>query len=151
MFKNKIILLAVLPCVALADSSSLNLNLPSSPQTYASDRIRAGDLDCQNAIGSSTNLEFGVVGIIDGPGYDPYSVSNNVGMNTEIPQMRGAQVDDVGVYARITIPIGAPKDRINCNDLYKLELEKKRMEVLKLKQEIENLKQLKFQDDEEEN
>ena len=72
-------------------------------------------------------------------------------MNTEIPQMRGAQVDDVGVYARITIPIGAPKDRINCNDLYKLELEKKRMEVLKLKQEIENLKQLKFQDDEEEN
>ena len=151
MFKNKIILLAVLPCVALADSSSLNLNLPSSPQTYASDRIRAGDLDCQNAIGSSTNLEFGVVGIIDGPGYDPYSVNNNVGMNTEIPQTRGAQVDDVGVYARITIPIGGPKERINCNDLYKLELEKKRMEVMKLKQEIQNLKQLKFQDDEEEN
>ena len=52
-----------------ADSSSLNLNLPSTPQSYASDRIRAGTLDCQNAIGSSTNVEFGVVGFIDN-GYE---------------------------------------------------------------------------------
>lgn len=147
MFKNKIIPILLFPCIAWADSSSLNLNLPSSQQTYASDRIRAGDLDCQNAIGSATNLEFGVVGIIDGPDYNPYVMNNN--MNNDIPQMSGAQVDDVGVYARITIPIGGPKDRINCNDLYKLELEKKRMEVMKLKQEIANLRRLQFQDDEE--
>ena len=143
MFKNKIILLLLFPCIAWGDSSSLNLNLPSSPQTYASDRIRAGDLDCQNAIGSATNLEFGVVGIIDGGGYDPYT------LKSEVPQMMGPQVDDVGVYARITIPIGGPEERINCNTLYKLELEKKRMEVMKLKQEIKNLRELQFQDEEE--
>ena len=52
---------------------------------------------------------------------------------------------NVGVYARIIIPIGAPKERINCNTLYKLELEKKRLEVIKLQQEVANLKRLKFE------
>jgi len=51
---------------------------------------------------------------------------------------------DIGVYAKITIPIGGPKERINCNTLYQLELEKKRMEVMKLKQEIANLKNIQF-------
>ena len=41
-------------------SSSLNLNLPNTSQTYASDRIRAGTFECQNAIGAATNVEFGV-------------------------------------------------------------------------------------------
>lgn len=147
MFKNTIILLLIFPCIAWGQSTSnsLNLNIPTAPQTYASDRIRAGDLDCQNAIGSATNLEFGVVGIIEGGGYDPYTINNN--MNDELPQLMGPQVDDVGVYARITIPIGGPDERINCNTLYKLELEKKRMEVMKLKQEIQNLRNLQFQDD----
>ena len=60
------------------------------------------------------------------------------------------QVRDVGVYARITIPIGAPKERINCNTLYQLELEKKRVEVFKLKKEIEQLKALRFAAEDEE-
>jgi hypothetical protein len=54
-------------------------------------------------------------------------------------------VRDVGVYARITIPIGAPKERLNCNILYQLELEKKRLEVIKLKQEVERLRNLQFE------
>ena len=127
-----------------ADSSSLNLNLPSSPQSYASDRIRSGTLDCQNAIGSSTNVEFGVVGFIDN-GYDDSFASTQ--RNINYPQVR---TNDIGVYARINIPIGAPKERINCNTLYQLELEKKRMEVFKLKQEIANLQNLQFAKDEEE-
>lgn len=120
-----------------ADSSSMNLNLPSSPQSYASDRIRAGQLDCQNAIGSSTNVEFGVVGFIDNNSTNPYN-------DAFAPTIPTTRTQDVGVYARITIPIGGPKERINCNTLYQLELEKKRMEVMKLKQEINNLKALQF-------
>ena len=124
-----------------ADSSSLNLNLPSSPQTYASDRIRSGTLDCQNAIGSSTNVEVGVVGFIDN-GYDsPYVIEN---------ASNPIRANDIGVYARINIPIGAPQERINCNTLYQLELEKKRMEVTKLKEEIANLKNLQFTDSKDE-
>jgi hypothetical protein len=57
------------------------------------------------------------------------------------------RTNDVGVYARINIPIGAPKERLNCNTLYQLELEKKRMEVFRLKQEIANLRNLQFTDD----
>lgn len=126
---------------AQGDSSSLNLNLPSSPQTYASDRIRSGTLDCQNAIGSSTNVEVGVVGFIDN-GYDsPYVVENKA---------NPIRSNDIGVYARINIPIGAPQERINCNTLYQLELEKKRMEVTKLKEEIANLKNLQFTDSKDE-
>lgn len=133
-----IIVLLILCSTAWGDSSSLNLNLPASPQSYASDRIRSGQLECQNAIGSSTNVEFGVVGFIDN-GYDsPYTVDQTM------PQVR---TNDVGVYARINIPIGAPKERLNCNTLYQLELEKKRMEVFRLKQEIANLRNLQFADD----
>jgi len=138
------IALLLLPGVSRADSSSLNLNLPSSPQSYASDRIRSGTVDCQNAIGSSTNVEFGVVGFIDN-GYSNNPYSSNMQDFTQ-PSVR---TNDIGVYARINIPIGAPKERINCNTLYQLELEKKRMEVFKLKQEIANLRNLKFAENED--
>jgi hypothetical protein len=51
------------------------------------------------------------------------------------------------VYARITIPLGKKaKSRIDCNQLYELELKKKRLEVLKLENEIRQLKKLQFED-----
>ena len=135
--KYILLLIVLVSSLVQADSSSLNLNLPSSQQSYASDRIRAGTLDCQNAIGSSTNVEFGVVGFIN---------SGNEMANPYQTDMTTSQsrVGDIGVYAKINIPIGGPKERINCNTLYKLELELKRMEVMKLKAEIDNLKQLQF-------
>lgn len=123
-----------------SSNSSLNLNIPQAPQTYASDQIRAGDLDCRMAIGSSTQMEFGVVGILDQYGY-------NNGFNTQYDP-RFQQDDfmrDVGVYARITIPIGAPKERLNCNKLYKLELERRALEVAKLKAEVQQLRRLQFE------
>tara|TARA_R110000796_G_scaffold22116_4_gene64428 strand:- start:1149 stop:1571 length:423 start_codon:yes stop_codon:yes gene_type:complete len=135
--KRLLLILLLASHQSYGDSSSLNLNLPSSQQSYASDRIRAGTLDCQNAIGSSTNLEFGVVGFIN---------SGNETVNPYATDMTMSQtrVGDVGVYAKINIPIGGPKERINCNTLYQLELEKKRMEVMKLKAEVNNLRQLQF-------
>lgn len=129
------LILLFISSAAWGQSNSLNLNLPSGPGSYQSDKFRAGDLDCSNAIGSATNLEFGVVGFINNGGYD-------VSTNIMEPQN---EVKDVGVYARITIPIGGPKDRINCNVLYQLELEKKRLEVQKLKQEVLRLQALQFE------
>jgi len=143
MFKNSLIIIIsiALSIKAFADSSSLNLSLPSSPQSFQTDRIRAGDLECSAAIGSSTNVEFGVVGLLNqgdptynlamGDPYMPYNYDNF---------MR-----DIGVYGKITIPLGAPKERLNCNTLYQLELKKKRLEVMKLEQEIQQLKALKFE------
>ena len=88
--------------IALADSASnsLNLSLPNASQNFQADKFRAGELDCSNAIGSATNWEFGVTGIIQG-------ADNN------------KQTGDIGVYSRITIPLGArARSRIDCNRLY---------------------------------
>ena len=120
--------------LSVAQNGSLNLALPSAPGSYQSDRFRAGELDCSMAIGSGTNVEFGVMGII-----------NNNPNQSVINNMITPNTRDVGVYGRITIPIGAPKGRINCDTLYQMELSKKRMEIEKLELELRNLKNLKFE------
>ena len=135
-----IILLVLVAFEARADSSSLNLAIPTSPQSYQSDRFRAGDLDCSQAIGSSTNVEFGVVGLIN-QNNPYYEAQQLIGQNIYQDRL----VKDVGVYARIIIPLDKPKERINCNSLYQLELRVKRLEVLKLQQEINALKRMNSQ------
>ena len=117
---------------AYAESSSLNLQLPNSQQNFANDKFRAGDLDCSNAIGGATNFEFGVTGIID----------NHVGILGEKDPNVNGSTKDIGVYARVIIPLDKPRERINCNTLYQLELKKKRLEVMKLEQELARLKAL---------
>jgi hypothetical protein len=131
MRKLWIVLIATLTTStsAFAENSSLSLALPSTPGTYGQDSIRAGDLDCKNAIGGATQLEFGVTGIIDNA-------------DTPFSNSYGQQSKDIGVFARIVIPLDKPKERINCNSLYELELRKKRIEVLKLQEELEALRRL---------
>jgi hypothetical protein len=119
-----------------AAQGALSLALPSSPGSYQSDRFRSGELDCSMAIGSGTNVEFGVVGVL-GNSNNQYqtNITNSLSPNTK----------DVGVYGRIIIPIGAPKGRVDCDILYQLELSKKRLELQKLEIELNNLKALKFE------
>ncbi len=110
-------------------SNSLNLSIPNSNSNFQADKFRAGELDCSNAIGSATNIEFGVTGIIQG------GITGG-----------RQQVGDIGVYSRITIPLGKrAKNRIDCNRLYELELQKKSLEVMKLQQEINQLRKLSFE------
>lgn len=140
--KYLIMLLSVISANAFADNSSLNLNIPTSPQNFASDQFRAGDMDCRQAIGSSTNVEFGVVGVLNQN--DPFQ--SNIGLPNEYQYRNNNDfVKDIGVYARITIPIGGPSQRINCASFFKLEMERRNLEILKLRQEINNLKQLQFE------
>lgn len=123
--------------------NSLNLAIPQSPQSFQQDRVRAGDIECSAAIGSSTNVEFGVVGILNQQ--DPFT-NNQFLVDPATGQYSNNFVRDVGVYGRITVPIGAPKERLNCNLLYKLELERRKLEVMKLRQELAQLKKLKFEE-----
>ena len=127
-----LLLIIIIPTSIFADtSSSLNLSLPGTSQSFQSDRFRSGDLDCSNAIGSATQLEYGVTGIIN--------QGNNYNSNNDF--MR-----DIGVYARITIPLGkTANSRIDCNELYELELRKKQLEVMRLESEINRLRQLEFE------
>ena len=111
---------------AFADNSSLSLALPSPPMNYQSDSFSTGNMRCSNAVGGGVNLEYGVTGVLSG-------------LNTN---SRGK---DIGVYARIVIPLDKPKSRINCDDLYQVELAQRRLEIQKLRDELEQLKNL--QDD----
>ena len=127
-----VITLLLLFCGSAIANNSLNLAIPQGSQSYQSDKFRAGELDCSNAIGGGTNIEFGVTGIIN---QDEDPLSSNFGGRT----------NNVGVYGRIIIPLDGPKERINCNTLYELELTKKRLEVERLQQEINQLRKLQFE------
>jgi len=112
-------------------NNSLNLQLPSPYNNYSYDEVRTTDnMSCKNAIGGSINFEMGMTGIVN-------NASNIFESNAD-------ETKDVGLYARINIPLNAPKERINCNTLYKLELHKKRLEVMKLEAELKKLKDLQF-------
>lgn len=131
--KNVLLIILLLSSsICFADTtSSLNLAIPNSAQNYQSDSFDAGDLRCSNAIGSATQLEYGVTGIINsGTNYDPGS----------------PLISDVGVYAKIIIPLGkTAKNRIDCNRLYELELQKKQLELEKLQEEVQQLKSLQLE------
>lgn len=133
MLKIQALILALFCSTALAETSGLNLQLPTQTGNYQSDKFRVGDLDCSNAIGGATNLELGVTGIVD----------NAVGP-FDNPDPLNPETKDIGLYARIIIPLDAPKERISCNRLFELELRKRRLEVLKLEQELRNLQQFRF-------
>ena len=113
----------VLSRSAVADNSSLSLALPSPPMNYQSDSFSTGSTRCSNAVGGGVNLEYGVTGVLSG-------------LDTN---SRGK---DIGVYARIVIPLDKPKARINCDDLYQIELAQRRLEIQKLRDELEALKNL---------
>lgn len=141
MFKSEVstymkkiltIILIFTASMGFADTtSSLNLAIPNTAQNYQSDSFDAGDLRCSNAIGSATQLEYGVTGII------------NQGSNYDSTQ---PAIKDIGIYAKIIIPLGkTAKNRIDCNRLYELELQKKQLELQKLQQEIDQLKTLQLE------
>ena len=115
-------------------NTSLSLQMPSSNSSYQSDKFKAGDLDCSNAIGGTINLEFGVTGIIN----------NAASLFSSSSVEATPQSKDIGVFARIVMPLNAPKERINCNTLYLLELSKKRLEIMKLETELNALRRLQL-------
>lgn len=126
------IILALCLTPVLADSASVNLSLPSASSSSGSDSVKAGDLDCKNSISGATLFEVGMTGIVNN------AIAPIIGK--EDPN--NPQTKDLALYARITIPLDAPKERINCNTLYQLMLQKERLEVQKLRSEIELLKQM---------
>ncbi|MGI9359912.1 MAG: hypothetical protein ACR2ON_10940 [Paracoccaceae bacterium] len=119
--------LCIISSSALAENSALSLSLPNPPMNYQSDSFSTGNMRCSNAVGGGINLEYGVTGVISG-------------LDTN---SRGR---DIGVYARIVIPLDKPKARINCDDLYQIELAQRRLEIQKLRDEIEALKNLQTED-----
>lgn len=144
--KRFAIVVLMIFAVNAKSTENMSLSMPSASQNFQSDRVRADGFECQNAIGSGTNLEFGVVGILD-RGEDPYNFYGD-DINSQMAsgnRIMDGKAKDVGVYARIIVPIGGPKERVNCNTLYQLELRKRRLQVQKLEQELNQLRNMEFE------
>tara|TARA_B110000858_G_C17694199_1_gene422688 strand:- start:2 stop:424 length:423 start_codon:yes stop_codon:yes gene_type:complete len=134
---SRFVLLLVLSCTqVMANNNSVSLSLPSASSSYGTDSIKAGDLDCKNSIGGSTNFEIGFTGIINN------AIAPLIGKK----DLDNPQTKDLGIYARIIIPLDGPEERINCNTLYQLELQRRRLEIEKLKAEINMLKAMQNND-----
>ena len=117
------IILSIIAGGAFADSSSLSLALPTPNINTQSDRIRSGSIECSNFISGSTLLEYGLTGLISG-------------LDTN---SRGK---DIGIYARIVIPLNAPKKRIECAKLFEVELVQRKMEIRMLQEELNAMKNM---------
>ena len=75
--------LVLLLCTqTIADSNSMTFSLPSAGYSSGTDSIKAGDLDCKNSIGGTTNFELGMTGIINN------AVTPLIGKEGENPQTK---------------------------------------------------------------
>ena len=110
----------------------MSLSLPGSTSSNGTDSVKMEQMQCSNSVSGGTLFEVGLTG-----------VANNVRVpiiGKENPN--NLQTKDIGLYARIIIPLDGPAERVNCNSLYQLMLQKQRLEMTKLRQEINLLKDM---------
>jgi hypothetical protein len=102
-----------------AQTTSLGLTLPSSSSGYGQDSISSGGFSCSQSVDGATKIETGIV-------RTQQDQKNSGAVTTNAPNAQ------TGLYARIVIPIDKPKARIDCNELYQLELMRRRLELREL-------------------
>jgi len=92
--------------------------LPSTISGGARDRIVTPErFECEMAISGKAQMEYGV------------AASNGNTTNSIVPQNPTSSTVVTTVYGKITIPIGAPKSRIDCDRLYQLEVRRRELEI----------------------
>lgn len=110
----------------------MSLSLPSSGSSNGVDSVKMDQMQCSNSISGGTLFELGITGVINN------AIAPLIGKKDP----NNPQSKDVGLYARIVIPIDGPAERINCNNLFQLMLQKQRLEMTKLRQEIDLIKNM---------
>jgi len=116
----------------MAESNSMSLSLPSASSSNGQDSVKMEQMQCANSVSGGTLFEMGITGVINNV------VAPIIGKD----DLNNPQTKDLGLYARIIIPIDGPAERVNCNSLYQLMLQKQRLEMTKLRQEINLLKEM---------
>ena len=117
---------------SMAESTSMSLSLPGSSSSNGTDSVSMDQMKCANSISGGTLFEVGMTGVINN------AIAPLIGKQDP----NNPQSKDVGLYARIIIPLDGPAERVNCNSLYQLMLQKQRLEMTKLRQEINLLKEM---------
>lgn len=91
------------------------------------DDVRGRDgTTCKQGTYAKPTIDFGVA----------MSTGGANSQNNSIPNVQQAMTNSnssYGVYARIVIPLGADPKRIDCTQLYALEIERLRAELERLK------------------
>ena len=116
----------------MAESTSMSLSLPGSSSSNGTDSVSMDQMKCSNSVSGGTLFEVGMTGVINN------AIAPLIGKQDP----NNPQSKDIGLYARIIIPLDGPAERINCNSLYQLMLQKQRLEMTKLRQEINLLKEM---------
>ena len=117
---------------SMAESTSMSLSLLGSSSSNGNDSVSMDQMKCANSISGGTLFEVGMTGVINN------AIAPLIGKKDP----NNPQSKDIGLYARIIIPLDGPAERINCNSLYQLMLQKQRLEMTKLRQEINLLKEM---------
>ena len=117
---------------SMAESTSMSLSLPGASSSNGTDSVSMDQMKCANSISGGTLFEVGMTGVINN------AIAPLIGKKDP----NNPQSKDIGLYARIIIPLDGPAERINCNSLYQLMLQKQRLEMTKLRQEINLLKEM---------
>ena len=117
-------IILLLAAFAIDALSQVNINTSSSQKSTNYDEIEAYGVKCRQAIGSNLNVEAGIGQAQEANNFDAYDANNN-----------GS--DRVGLFARISYALGAPK-RLDCGRVYQLTIYRLQRELLLLnKQPVE--------------
>lgn len=111
--------LVPLPCFAIV--------IPSSPTNVeGGDEIRARDgTSCRQGTHQGITFDSGVSG--GKSGNDLSSIADKANSQA------AAMANDIGLYARVIVPISSGEPRMDCNRLYELEVQRMELELEKLK------------------
>lgn len=97
--------------------------LPSVSTSSGQDEFRAADgTTCRSTMDGTKRVEVGTYA--NGGRGDPYGNYGLSGYNTSTQSNSSA-----GVYGRLTVSLDASPSRIDCNRLYKLEIERRELEL----------------------
>jgi hypothetical protein len=104
--------------------AQVSIQLPSTINSGARDRIVTPErFECENSLSGKAQIEYGVAA--------SNAQRDNV-FNTN-PADQGRALT---VYGKLIVPIGGPKSRIDCNQLYELELRRRQLEIKILEQQL---------------
>lgn len=117
-------IILLLAAFAIDALSQVNINTSSSQKSTNYDEIEAYGVKCRQAIGSNLNVEAGIGQAQEANNFDAYDANNN-----------GS--DRVGLFARISYALGAPR-RLDCGRIYQLTIYRLQRELFLLnKQPVE--------------
>lgn len=132
--RTAMILLSAMLSTA-ASAQSAGFYLPNAAPSYGQDEFRASDgTSCRTTMDGTKRLEVG--------SFASGGSQTGAGSNFGLPSyVANPTQGNVGVYGRFSWSLDAKPTRMDCTKLYDLEIEKKRLELELLKQQVQVAKQ----------